>query len=406
MSSISNRAALILGALLAAGCVPPPAPPATSPEISKDSARVEPPIVPTVPVPPEAVLLMPDTVPTADTVTVRVCAGGDVMLGNNLDTTWVIKARKTLGRRTPAVPVPESLLAPLKPLVADADIVLLNVEGAIGTGPVKERKCGRRSRACYAFRQQPAVAAAFRTLSDSATIVGNIANNHARDAGPTGYEMTRRTLERAGVMVTGADSLPTIVVTASGDTVLFLGFGTNWPSVTDLDALRRWVSYAATIHPRVVVTMHLGAEGPGARNTRDSTEMFYGADRGNPVQFAQTAINAGARFVVGHGPHVMRAMEWRDSAFVAYSLGNLLTYGPFSMAEPNNRGGILCASVPRKGTPRNVVFHPTVQRPPGRVSVDPAGVAALHVDSLSRSDFPINGARVERENVGWRVVRP
>ena len=35
----------------------------------------------------------------------------------------------------------------------------------------------------------------------------------------------------------------------------------------------------------------------------------------------------GATLVLGHGPHVLRAIEWRGNRLVAYSLGNLLTYG-------------------------------------------------------------------------------
>ena len=398
------RRAIVLAA--AAGCVRAPAAPApeTAPDVRKDSSAVMPAPQPPVPSDTARVTAPPDTVPR-DTSTVRVCAGGDVMLGNNLDTTWVIKARRATRRRIPALPRAESLLAPLRPIVASAEVVLLNIEGAIGEGPAP-KKCGRRSRACYAFRQPSRTAAALRTLHDSAVIVGNLANNHARDAGPAGYARTRSLLEDAGIAVTGADSVPTIVTTARGDTILFLGFGTNWPNVADTAALRRWVAAAAAIHPRIVVTMHLGAEGPGAQRTRDTTEIFVGADRGNPVAFARVAIESGARLLVGHGPHVMRAMEWRDSAFVAYSLGNLVTYGTFTFSEPGNRGGILCAAVAKFGPPREVVFHPTRQVVPGRVARDPSGRAAEIVDSLSVLDFPASGARLERADSGWLVRRP
>ena len=406
--AIVSTTAVALAALaaLVAGCAPrPPAPAEPGPApaqaaVPPDTARPRPDTItvpPVVPVP-------RDTIPR-DTTTVRVCAGGDVMLGSNLDTSWAVRARRTLGRRVPALPRAESLLAPLVPLVSSADVVLLNIEGAIGEGRAP-RKCGRRSRSCYAFRQPTRTARAFRTLTSRGAIVGNLANNHSRDVGPDGFVRTRESLERAGVHVTGADSVPTVVVTPRGDTVLFLGFDTSWPFVGDLDMVRRWVQAAAAVHPRIVVTMHIGAEGASAQRTGDSTEWFLRYNRGNPVAFARTAIEAGARFVVGHGPHVMRAMEWRDSAFVAYSLGNLATYGTFSTAEPNNRGGILCASVPRSGAPRDMVFHPTVQRPPGIVAPDPTGRAAELVDSLSRLDFPRSRGVIERADEGWRIGPP
>ena len=65
---------------------------------------------------------------------VRVCAGGDVTLGTNLDRVWSLTAAKkmrTLYRRSDT---PDDLIAPLRPLVEGADIVLLNVESAIGSG--------------------------------------------------------------------------------------------------------------------------------------------------------------------------------------------------------------------------------------------------------------------------------
>ena len=81
-------------------------------------------------------------------------------------------------------------MAPLRPLFADADLLILNVETAIGTGPART-KCGPRSKNCYAFRAGPSAAEALRSLGDSsAVVVGNVANNHARDAGDAGVDVT------------------------------------------------------------------------------------------------------------------------------------------------------------------------------------------------------------------------
>ncbi|HET6763738.1 MAG TPA: CapA family protein, partial [Longimicrobiaceae bacterium] len=140
-----------------------------------------------------------------DASVVRVCAGGDVTLGTNLDTTWVWTGSARAGRRLAAFPDPDSLLAPLRPLLADAHVVLLNIEGAIGEGPAG-RKCGPNSTLCFAFRQPVATAAALRRVApDSAAVVGSVANNHARDAGPGGVRQTIRHLRDAGITATGAD---------------------------------------------------------------------------------------------------------------------------------------------------------------------------------------------------------
>jgi hypothetical protein len=324
---------------------------------------------------------------------VRICAGGDVTLGTNLDTAWTKRMSDWLGRSVPAIPDADALIRPLRPLVADADVVLLNVEGAIGSGPVEKPKCEPGARGCFALRQPPATAAALRRIAPRAEVVGNLANTHARDAGERGFERTVRLLERARVHVTGVDTLATPVVTRGGDTVAFLGFSTSaGPDPRDLDAVARHVARAAARYPLLVVTMHLGAEGRSAQRTRDTMEVYFEEHRGNPVAFAHVASDAGAKLVVGHGPHVVRALEWRNESLIAYSLGNLVTYGPFSLREPLNRGAILCADLDAKRGVLSAHLRPTKQRAPGRVSADRGSRAVILADSLGRLDFPDSGA--------------
>jgi len=325
---------------------------------------------------------------------VRLCAGGDVSLGTNIDTSWTALAAKRLKHPVPALVDPDSLLFALRPLVADADIVLLNVEGAVGDGPAP-RKCGPRSTGCFALRQPPAVAGALRRFGGDAIVVGNVANNHARDAGLPGFAETQRRLDDAGVLITGADTMATVVVTPAGDTIAFLGFSSSAvPDVRDTAAVRRHVARAVAAWGRVVVTAHLGAEGAGAQRTRNADERYFGAGRGNPVAFARAALDAGAAMVIGHGPHVMRAIEWRDGRLVAYSLGNLATYGPFVLRDPLDRGAILCASLGTDGRAADVVVQSTRQERPGVPAPDPAARAARLIDQLGRADFPRTGARV------------
>ncbi len=332
--------------------------------------------------------------PIPDTVTVlvrdvRVCAGGDVMLGNNLDTLWAARASARLGRRIVPLPDPEQLLAPLRPLVSDADILLLNIEGAIGDGPAPS-KCRPGSTSCYAFRQPVDAATALARLLRHGVVVGNVANNHAMDAGAVGFQGTLRNLGLAGVHGTGADTLATVVETAHGDTVAFLGFSTAQagPDPRDLDGVRRHVSRAAAQHARLVVTMHMGAEGRDAQRTPDSLEYYVGENRGNAVRFARSAVDAGASVVIGHGPHVMRAAEWYRGALILYSLGNLLTYGTFNLSEPMNRGAIACVSLDAEGRVTAARLRPTRQVAPGVVAPDPTGRAGALIDSLSQLDFP------------------
>jgi hypothetical protein len=343
-----------------------------------------------------AMLLLAPSARAQDTVvvvrrdSVRVCAGGDITLGTDLDTSWVRRAKAD-----PATP--DSLVAAVRPIMSGADVILVNAEGAIGDGPIASPKCRPGKKHCFMLRQPLDAALAIRHLGDSGTVVvANLANNHAHDAGEAGFARTTAALTGAGVLVTGADTIPTVVATARGDTVAVFGFSAwSSPGVGDLDAVRRLVARAAARYRWVIVTMHLGAEGKYAQRTIDSVETYVGESRGNPVAFAHAAVDAGARLVLGHGPHVLRAAEWRDSALIVYSMGNLVNYGPFNLDEPNRRGAVFCATLDTTGRPRDVVIRATLQALPGRVSVDSAGRAWMLIDSLSRLDFPTTGVTVD-----------
>jgi poly-gamma-glutamate capsule biosynthesis protein CapA/YwtB (metallophosphatase superfamily) len=336
----------------------------------------------------------------------RVCAGGDITLGTNLDSVWVRRMTWTVpdsvagddSTRLSRLASPEALIAPVRRLTSEAAVVLFNAEGAIGDGPVTDPKCVAGHEQCFSLRSPAPAARALRTLTDaSGVVIANLANNHTHDAGVAGFLATTALLDSAGLLVTGVDTEPTVAVTAAGDTVAILGFSA-WtdPDVTDTAAVRRVVARAAARFGRVVVTGHFGAEGRHAQRTSDSLEHFAGERRGNPVAFAHTAVDAGAGLVIGHGPHVLRAAEWRRGALIFYSLGNLVNYGPFGLGEPMDRGAVACASLDSAGRPHDVMLHPTRQMEPGVVRTDPRRRALALIDSLSRLDFRFTGASVDR----------
>ena len=334
---------------------------------------------------------------TAARKPVRVCAGGDVTLGTNLDATWAKMGAQRLRTDFGLSAEPDSLLAPLRPLFMDAQLVLVNVEMAIGSGAAI-KKCTAKSRNCYMFRAPESAAAAIRSLGGSdAVVVGNMANNHSRDAGNDGVPITAGYLRGAGVHVTGMDTLATAVVLSTGDTVGVIGFytSTETPDVRDVAAVRRHVAQAVASYGTVIVTAHQGAEGARAQRTRNRTERFLASriDRGNPVAFARAALAGGATLVVNHGPHVLRAAEWAGDRLVLYSLGNLVTYGPFSVVEPLNRGVVACVDLSGTRVAR-AELRPTMQRAAGVVSADTSRRALALIDSLSALDFPLTGARV------------
>ena len=341
--------------------------------------------------------------------TVRVCAGGDFTLGTNLDTTWAKLGAKRLRDNFQLSDDPDSLVAPLIPLFADADVVLINVETAIGTGPATT-KCGPKSKNCYAFRGPPSSAAAIRSLGDStAVVVGNVANNHARDAGDTGVDTTIAYLSAARVITTGRDTLATPIFLRDGTLLSVIGFyaGDMVNDARQVAAVKRHVARAVETYGTVIVTAHIGAEGIGAQRTRPRTELFLSSkiNRGNPVAFADAAFAGGASVIFNHGPHVLRAAEWREKRLVFHSLGNLLTYGPFSNGEPLNRGAVACVDLSGSDVVGAEV-RPTVQRAPGVVALDVTRRANKLIDSLSALDFPRTGVTVQRSGAVVRSERP
>ncbi len=76
----------------------------------------------------------------------------------------------------------------------------------------------------------------------------------------------------------------------------------------------------------LVVTFHGGAEGIAALHTGEAAESLGREQRGDLRRWARAVIEAGADVVVGHGPHVLRGIEFYRGVPVVYSLGNFLTY--------------------------------------------------------------------------------
>ena len=269
------------------------------------------------------------------------CAGGDVNTRyQSRSSNWARFAADTLWRQFGIRPEPDSIPAQaLRPFFAGADVVMLNVEGAIGagTGEVEVRSAvdellrgsGSRKARRKRFGVSPTATVA---------VVGNIANNHSRDAGDAGRDTTVAYLDAAGVYVTGRDTLATAVRLASGDTIGILGFYTDTPPhptrAGSLGRSSRHVARAVDQYGTVIVTMHLGAEGATAQRTRNAIERFLRIDRGNPVGFADAAFAGGAiASSSGHGPHVLRAAEWRGDRLVLYSARQSVDVRPVQAAR-------------------------------------------------------------------------
>ena len=200
---------------------------------------------------------------------------------------------------------PDALFARVRPLLR-GDLVTANLETALSDRSAA--KCGDGRDGCYAFRASPDSAGG---LHRAGFTLLNLANNHTRDAGDAGLADTETALASAGLARTGAPGQIS-VVSAHGVRIAVVGFAPYpWAAdLLDIPGAQHLVRTAAARADLVVVQMHAGAEGTAYQHVGRGGETYLGERRGDPAAFAHAVIDAGADLVVGHGPHLLRALEW------------------------------------------------------------------------------------------------
>ena len=274
-----------------------------------------------------------------------------------------------------------------------SDLVMGNLEQPL-TGDTGTSKCGSPPRAnCFAFRSPTKYAG---HLKQAGFQLLNTANNHSKDYGVQGYRNTVEALESAGLEHTGAEDQITVVA-VKGIKVAVVGFspyaGAN--DLNDLDAARAVVEQAAGQADLVVVQVHMGAEGSDKTHVKPGNELFFGENRGDPMKFSRAVIDAGADAVVGHGPHVLRGMEFYKGKLIAYSLGNFAGGGKtLSSNGPLKYGAILHVSLTRDGTFAGGKVVSTYLNAQGVPTRDDNERGREMVASLSAEDFGDEAARI------------
>jgi hypothetical protein len=276
-----------------------------------------------------------------------------------------------------------------------ADLVMGNLEQPL-TGDTGTSKCGSPARPnCFAFRSPPKYA---DHLKDAGFQLLNTANNHSKDYGSAGYRNTVEALEGADLAHTGAEDQIT-TVDVKGVKVAVIGFspyaGAN--NLNDLDASAAIVKKAKGEADLVVVQVHMGAEGSDKQHVKNTNELFFGENRGNPVKFSRTVIDAGADLVVGHGPHVLRGMEFYKGKLIAYSLGNFAGGGnTLSGTGVLKYAGILHVSLTKDGEYAGGKFLSTYMSGTGVPTRDAKNERGRElVNDLSAADFGDTAATID-----------
>lgn len=336
--------------------------------------------------------------PPAPPAVVRIAAVGDIMMGTTF---------------------PEEILPPedgatlfreVRPLLEGSDIVFGNLEGALLEGG-KSPKCGNYRpgpgvKPCFAFRSPPRYA---RHLKEAGFDALNVANNHTLDFGMEGMGNTLSALDNAGIQPVGGRRVA--LFNAGGKRVAVAGFSYSTPTpyvfpMLDIPLSAQIVAALKAMHDLVVVSFHGGAEGSAALAVRDADEEFLGEKRGNPVRFARAVVDAGADLVLGHGPHVPRAIEIYRGKLIAYSLGNFAVYSMFNIKGPGGLGYVLRATLSADtGDVLSFSTPSTALRHPGIPYVDREGRAEALLRKLSEellAGEPDAEARRVRLSDAWR----
>jgi len=279
----------------------------------------------------------------------------------------------------------KNLMRSLEGILSDADITFGNLEGALLDGGVPEKECKDTSK-CYIFRTPTKyvdnlVNAGFNLMS--------FANNHSFDFGEAGYKSSEDILKQNNISSAGKSGSYTII-NIDGVKFGFAAFAPNngCTSVNDLKEVRAEVESLDKLSDVVIVSFHGGAEGFDAMHVKNEVEYFYGERRGNVVKFAHTAIDAGADIVVGHGPHVPRAVDVYKNKFIAYSLGNFCTFGKFNLQRERGYAPILKLSINGNGDFIEGEIISAVQRYSGVTVIDQKKDALKLIEKLTMSDFP------------------
>jgi hypothetical protein len=332
----------------------------------------------------------PPPEPDKSTFRISIASVGDMMLGTDY----------------PQNHLPDDdgagFLAAVAPALSSADITFGNLEGVLVDGGEPAKKCSNPS-ACYLFRSPTRYAEHYRAAGFD---VLSLANNHARDFGEEGRSSTMNALDAVGIYHSGREG-DFASFTVNGLRIAVLAYAVTKESnlMLDYELAEATVSEYAATHDIVVVTFHGGAEGADVTSLPFAEEEYYGEPRGDVVVFARRMVDAGADLLIGHGPHVVRAVERYKDRLIAYSLGNFATYYGISVAGIKGIAPILFTTLDGEGRFIEGEVISTVQIRPDGPGIDSQQRALNLMRGLSMADFENPGVRFEPDGKLFPVPR-
>lgn len=222
---------------------------------------------------------------------------------------------------------PAGLYGGVDPLFREADLRVLNLEGAVS-------RRGIRAEKTYNFRFPPATAGALGAAGINAVL---LANNHVFDWGPEAFADTLMYLEEAGIGVLGAgrneEEAAGPFVFSKGSTAVHVFGIASFPREAS-----GWDGLSAAAGPDRAGILHWrrgGGEKLQARFSGEALDVvfFHGGQEWTsrpdlPArEFYTGLVRAGADLLIGSHPHFVQGFEWVLGKPVFWSLGNFVFPG-------------------------------------------------------------------------------
>lgn len=262
-----------------------------------------------------------------ETPSVTLYAVGDIMMGRNIG-----KKMKEEGVDAPFEFIKEDLIK--------GDIVFGNLESMIGV--MKKDKNGKEEKPHYDKNYNfLAVPESAKVLKGAGFTVVSLANNHAKDYGSHRIASTRKYLDEAGVLFSGAgasieEARKPAIIEKKGTKFAFLSYGIAHSN--DVYAkgsragiapfyrkyLKEDIAKARLVADVVIVSIHWGVEYDKKPIPRI-------------VKLAHDIIDYGADMILGHHPHVVQSLEFYKGKPIVYSMGNFL----FDQKKGRTSGGMM-----------------------------------------------------------------
>lgn len=194
-----------------------------------------------------------------------------------------------------------------------ADVVGMNLEG-----PITDKACVAQTKIC--LRQRPSLFFDFLRNFPMFNLM-LFANNHARGAGEVGISDTYSFLSSSNKLIAGIRE-SCVQQTVRGQKISFCAFDDSDGSL-DIEKAAQDVSKTKASSAMVIVSVHWGVEYTSLPTERQRS-------------VASALVRAGARAIIGHGPHIIQPMEIVEGSPVFYSLGNFL----FEQPDPKRSSGM------------------------------------------------------------------